>query len=107
MRLAFGLAALIAFYRGTQIKEGALIGHRDGQEYLIKDDLKILEAFAKTWEGFDGSPAGIVKVADAILQQKEWWGKDLREVPGLAENIVADLTFIETKGMAAALASLK
>lgn len=107
VRLAFGLAALIAFYRGTQIKDGALIGHRDGQEYLIKDDLKILEVFANTWEGFDGSPAGIVKIADTILQQKEWWGKDLREVPGLAENIVADLTFIETKGMVAALASLK
>jgi tagaturonate reductase len=107
VRLAFGLAALIAFYRGTEIKDGALIGHRDGQEYLIKDDLRILETFAKTWEGFDGSPVAIVRVVDTILQQKEWWGRDLREVAGLAENIVADLSFIETKGMQAALASLK
>lgn len=102
-RLTFGLAALIAFYRGTNIKDGALLGQRDGKEYLIKDDLPILEAFAKIWSSFDGSASAIANVADAVLSQKDWWGKDLREINGLREAIVADLTAILNKGMTAAL----
>jgi len=106
VRLAFGLAALIAFYRGSEIKDGALIGHRDGKEYQIKDDLKVLEGFAKAWEGFDGSQAATVKLVDTILSQTDWWGKDLRTISGLAEVIVADLELIAAKGMYAALSSL-
>jgi tagaturonate reductase len=106
-RLAFGLAALIAFYRGTEIKDGALIGHRDGKEYLIKDDLIVLEIFAKAWKDFDGSDAAIAKVVDTILKQKGWWKKDLREISGFVQAIVADLTLIERNGMNAALRSLK
>lgn len=102
-RLTFGLAALIAFYRGTTIKDGALLGQRDGKEYLIKDDLPILETFAKVWSGFDGSTAGIAKVADTILQQKDWWEKDLREIHGLADAITVSLDTILNKGMKAAL----
>lgn len=102
-RLTFGLAALIAFYRGTTIKDNALIGTRDGKEYLIKDDLHILETFAKVWTGFDGSTAAIAKVVDTVLQQKDWWGKDLREVSGLADAIAIDLDLILNKGMKAAL----
>jgi tagaturonate reductase len=106
-RLAFGLAALIAFYRGTEIKDGALIGHRDGKEYQIKDDSMVLETFAKTWKDFDGSDAAIARVVDSILKQKGWWGKDLREIPGFAKVIVDDLTLIEKNGMKAAISSLK
>lgn len=102
-RLTFGLASLIAFYRGTTIKDGALLGQRDGQEYRIKDDLPILETFAKAWTGFDGSTAAITKLTDTILQQTEWWGKDLRTIPGLADAITADLNLILNKGMKAAL----
>jgi tagaturonate reductase len=105
-RLAFGLAALIAFYRGTEIKDGVLIGHRDGKEYPIKDNLPVLEIFAKAWKDFDGSDAAIAGITDTILQQKAWWGQDLRTIPGLAETIVADLTLIEKKGMKEALSSL-
>jgi tagaturonate reductase len=102
-RLTFGLAALIAFYRGTTIRDGALIGQRGGKEYLIKDDLPILELFAKVWTGFDSSRASIAKAADTILQKKEWWGKDLRTIPGLADAIAANLDAILNKGMTAAL----
>jgi tagaturonate reductase len=102
-RLALGLAALIAFYRGTTIKDGALIGQRDGEEYLIKDDVPVLETFAKAWNGFDGSTAAIAELTDCTLQQQDWWGKDLREIPGLAETITANLDTILNKGMAAAL----
>ena len=102
-RLAFGLAALIAFYRGTEIKDAALIGRRDGQQYRIKDDLPILEAFAKLWQHFDGSAAGIAELVDAVLCKQEWWGKDLRTIPGLALAVTRDLGSILDKGPKAAL----
>jgi tagaturonate reductase len=101
--LAFSLAALIAFYRGTEIKNAALIGMRDGKEYLIKDDLPILQAFANLWQRFDGSAAGIAELVDAVLRKPEWWGKDLRTIPDLAATVTRDLGFILDKGMKAAL----
>lgn len=101
--LAFGLASLIAFYRGTEIRAAALIGRRNGKEYQIKDDLPILEAFAKHWQRFDGSAAGIGELVDAVLRQQEWWGKDLHTIPGLAAAVTSDLASILDKGMKAAL----
>ena len=37
-RLTFALAALFAFYRGRELRDGALIGRRDGTDYRIQDD---------------------------------------------------------------------
>ena len=48
-RLTFALAALIVFYRGTKVENGALIGQRDGHAYEVKDNLQ----FWKRWR-----PAG-------------------------------------------------
>jgi tagaturonate reductase len=101
--LAFGLAALLAFYRGTEIKDAALIGLRNGKEYQIKDDLPILETFANLWQRFDGSAAGIAELVDAVFRQQEWWGKDLHTIPGLAAAVTRDLGFILDKGTKAAL----
>jgi tagaturonate reductase len=105
-RLALGLASLIAFYRGTEIRNGALIGERDGAEYQIKDDLPVLETFAAAWKDYDDSQAGAAKIADTILSQTEWWGKDLRAIPGLAKVVATDLYAILTKGMESVLAAV-
>ena len=102
-RLAFALAALIAFYRGTVIQEGALIGHRDGKEYRIQDDLSVLETFAGLWSNFDGSTAGIHKLTDAVLQREDWWGKDLRQLPGMSAAVSGYVESILTRGMQASL----
>jgi len=106
-RLAFGLSALIAFYRGSEIRNGALIGTRDGVEYPIKDNQDILEAFVALWKKYDGTPAGAAAVADAVLANAAWWGgKDLRTVPGLAAMVSAQLNTILTEGALAAFAAL-
>jgi tagaturonate reductase len=102
-RLTFGLASLIAFYRGTEIRDTALIGTRDGKEYNIKDDLPILKTFAELWSNCDGSPHAIAALTDAILQQSEWWGEDLGRIRGLSAAVSADLVAILNKGMVAAL----
>lgn len=104
--LTFALAALIAFYRGTEIKDGTLIGHRDGKEYPIKDNQPILEKFAALWSAFDGSPAAVRVLTDEVLQQSEWWGKDLHEIPCLADTVAKYTNAILTKGVKAAIAEL-
>ena len=102
-RLTFALAALIAFYRGTEVRDGALIGHRNGEEYRIQDDHAVLEAFAGQWSGWDGSTAGIHRLADAVLQREDWWGKDLRQLSGLAAAVSGSLESILRDGMRTAL----
>ena len=106
-RLTFALATLIIFYRGTVLRDGALIGDRDGEEYRIQDDLAILETFAGLWTNFDGSPAGIHKLTEAVLQRKDWWGKDLRQLPGLSRAVSGYVESILNRGMRASLQQVR
>ena len=91
--LTFSLAALIAFYNGTEIRDGALIGHRDGKEYLIKDDKAVLEFFA------ENSALSPEELADKVLGNVDFWGTDLREYNGAAEKVSAYITDIRKIGM--------
>lgn len=102
-RLTFGLAALITFYRGTVLRGGALIGDRNGAEYRIQDDLAILETFAGLWANCDGSTVGIQELTDAVLQRGDWWGKDLRQLPGLPRAVSDYVESILNRGMRASL----
>jgi tagaturonate reductase len=104
--LTFALAALVAFYRGATVLNNTLICHRDGHPYPVKDDLPILEKMAAVWSEFDGSPAGVRRLADEVLSQTAWWGKDLREVPDLAATVAEDLQTILTGGVREALVGL-
>ena len=56
-RLTFALAALIAFHRGSEIRDGALIGRRDGAEYRIQDDAAVLQAFRDAWRDAGERPS--------------------------------------------------
>jgi tagaturonate reductase len=103
LRLTFSLAALITFYRGTQVRDGALIGHRGGEEYRIQDDRSILETFARLWSDFDGSGEGIRRLTEAVLQQEGWWGKDLSQMPGLTQAVSGSVDSILNRGMRASL----
>jgi tagaturonate reductase len=85
--LTFSLAALITFYGGTEVRDGALIGHRGGEKYRIQDSSSILETFASLWSGFDGSSEGVRKLTESVLQREDWWGKDLRQLPGLSQAV--------------------
>jgi len=102
-RLTFGLAALITFYRGTVLQDGALIGHRDGKEYRIQDELRVLETFADLWRHFDGSTAGVKDLTDAVLRREDWWGKDLRQIRGMSSAVNGYVESILKLGMRASL----
>lgn len=97
VRLAFSLAALMAFYSGTEIRGKALIGYRDGQEYQIKDDMPVLEFFR------DHCAKETREFVTAFLGREDFFGQDLNRITGLTDAIVNDLTDIREKGMRAAL----
>lgn len=95
--LTFSIAALMAFYHGTQKRDNALIGMRDGQEYRIIDDEKVLDFFLA---GKDDAPA---KLTHNYLSNVDFHGQDLTKIPGLEKAVAGYLTDIYEKGMAGAL----
>ena len=95
--LTFSLAALMAFYTGTELRDKALIGHRNGQEYQIMDDSKVLEFFRDHCEKETG------EFVTAFLGEEDFFGQNLNEVAGLTDAVTAYLEDIKANGMRAAL----
>jgi len=95
--LAFSLAALMSFYTGTEIRESALIGHRDGVEYKVLDDAAALEFFAVN------SSKDSMEFTKAYLSNTAFFGRDLSEFDGLVEKVAGYVEDIRTNGMRAAI----
>lgn len=102
-RLSFALAALIAFYRGQTVRDGALIGHRGAEEYRIQDDASALEFFRQLWQAHDGSAAASATLVKTLLARQEMWGEDLNGIPGFADAVSGQLQAIVTQGVTAAM----
>jgi tagaturonate reductase len=96
-RLTFSLAALMAFYTGSEIRDKALIGHRDGQEYNIMDDMAVMEFFR------DNSGKETAEFVKAFLGNTDFFGQNLNEINGLTDTVIAHLDDIKANGMRAAL----
>ncbi len=96
-KLTFSIAALMAFYSGSELRDKALIGSRNGEEYSILDDMPVLEFFRDNRE----KPA--LEFVRAYLGRTDFHGQDLNEVPGLTEAVAAYLTDIRENGMREAL----
>ena len=95
--MSFSLAALMAFYTGSEIRDGVLIGHRGQQEYNIMDDADVLEFFAEE----SGKPSA--EFVQKFLSNTKFFGEDLTRYEGLGDLVAADLDLIREKGMRAAL----
>ncbi len=95
--LTFSIAALMAFYTGTEIRDGALIGHRGEQEYLVKDDADVLEFFAAN------SSKETAEFVQAYLSNEAFFGRDMTQIEGLSEKMNEYLNAIRKEGMEAAL----
>ena len=98
--MTFSLAALMAFYSGTEIRDGKLIGHRGEEEYIISDDAPVLEFFAEY------STKATEEFVGAFLSNEGFFGQDLTQVAGLKDAIVAYLDDIKANGMRAALCKI-
>lgn len=95
--LTFSLAALMAFYTGSEIREKALIGHRDGEEYQILDDAAVLEFFAAN------SGKETAEFVHATLSNEAFWGQDLSALPEVEAAAVEYLAEIRANGMRGAM----
>ena len=98
--MTFSLAALMAFYTGTEIRDGKLVGHRGAEEYFISDDAPVLEFFAAN------SSKATEEFVTGFLSNESFFGQDLTLVPGLKDAIVAYLDDIKANGMRAALCKI-
>ncbi len=96
-RLTFSIAALMAFYTGSEIRDKALIGHRNGEEYSIMDDMQVLEFFR------DNSQKNAAEFVQAYLGREDFHGQNLNRIPGLTAAVTAALADIRVNGMRAAL----
>ena len=101
--LPLSMAALIFFYFGKEIVDGALIGMRDdGTKYKIADDMEVLEFFrdacaeCKTRE----------ELARKVLGKVEFWGEDLNALPGFHAEVSRCLEGIDKNGVRATMAGL-
>jgi tagaturonate reductase len=106
-RLTFALAALMAFYRGHEIRDGALIGRRDGAEYRIQDDAAVLACFRDAWQAAGDQPSAdaCLALARKVLARADFWGQDLTAtLPGFAAAVGQHLFDICSVGVRAALA---
>lgn len=100
VHLTFSLAALMAFYTGTEIRDKALIGHRGEEEYNILDDEAVLAFFAAN-SGKD--PAEYVH---NTLSNKDFWGQDLSAPAGVEDAVAGYLADIRELGMRGAMEKL-
>ncbi len=91
-KLSFSIAALLAFYRGSVIESGALLGDRNGETYRIMDDPDVLEFFR------DNSALPSYELAQKYLSNVSFHGQDLTKVEGLLDEVAKDLENIRTLG---------
>lgn len=92
-RLAFSLAATIAFYKGK----------RDNENISLNDDAAALELLKNAWSKSDGSDAAIKNVVTEVLGYQKNWKKDLNEVEGLNDAVTKHLINIEKYGVQKAI----
>ena len=95
-RLAFSLAATIAFYKGK----------RGDEAIALNDDAHVLELLKSVWSKADGSEASLKEVVREVLAYDKVWKRDLNQVEGLADAVTDNLINIEKKGMKQAVEEL-
>ena len=107
--LTFGLAALIAFYRGEGIEGREMTGTRTvngaSNTYKIQDDVPVLEFFEKVWKEYK-EDSDCRALCAKVLANADLWGQDLTAVEGLTDKVASHLENILTNGAKAAIASV-
>lgn len=99
--LTFSFAALMAFYTSDTLRDGALIGDRNGSPYEIRDDRAVLEFFAA-----NSKKLPVKEFVAALASRTDFWGEDLAKYRGFADAVTEDLELVRKDGMTAAVKSL-
>lgn len=93
VHLVFAFACLIRFYKGNW----------KGQDLPVNDDADIMAEMAGIWN----SGSSVEKVAEQVLQKKDYWGEDLTVVPQLQEAVTYALQYIDEVGIQEGFANFK
>jgi len=80
--LTLSFAALLAFYKGTEMNGDTLVGCGVGGEYQIADSIDVLEFFKAEWQKGDAA-----QVVCATLSNKNFWDEDLSQIAGFTEAV--------------------
>ncbi|WP_342417585.1 tagaturonate reductase [Paenibacillus sp. FSL R10-2782] len=96
VKTVFSLASLFVFYGGK----------RDGEPIALADEAEVLTAFGELWSGYNGTLAGAKQLTAQILSKHTWWGQDLNQIAGLAEQTAQHVYEITSRGMKDTLDSL-
>ncbi len=85
--LTFSFAAYVGFYNGKEMRDGLLIGHRNGdEEYIINDDKSALTFFADINNKYDRTTKeGCAAIIKAVCGNTDFWGEDLNAIDGFAD----------------------
>ncbi len=94
--LSFSLAALIAFYRN---EGGTGLGRVNA--YPVADSDGIAAFFEEQWKNCD-----IPELVKNVLARTDFWDMDLNTVPGLTDNVTANLKKIQADGIRLAAGAL-
>ena len=92
-KLAFSLAATIAFYKGK----------RGEEEIALNDDAAVLILLKSAWAKYDGSDESVEDVVREVLAFEKNWKLDLNTVEGLTAAVTKHLVNIEKLGMQKAI----
>lgn len=95
-RLMYSFAALIYFYGGL----------KNGKAITLKDSDEVIVFMAHAWQEAAPSKSGMENLCKKVLAKKEWWGKDLTEVPQLVEHTARHLFEISRRGVLDSLKEL-
>ncbi|MBX0332629.1 tagaturonate reductase [Pontibacter sp. HSC-14F20] len=79
-RLLQSLAAMILFYKGEW----------NGESIPLNDTPEVLAFFEKAWQQESAE-----EVVTAVLTNKDFWERDLTEIPGLADLVTTELKTLQ------------
>lgn len=96
-KLTFSLAALIAFYRGTEVRNGKLVGMRNGKEYFVQDDLDTLEFFRDNWSQYEAGQQNLEQLVKNVLNR--FWPDFTTETPQLVTDVAEYVQVIINSGI--------
>ncbi len=92
-RLAFSLAALIAFYNGKYTESNKFIGTANNKEYLINDSKDITDFFSRAY-----AKDSTATTVNSVLSNTDFWDEDLTAISGLKEEVVKYCDTINARG---------
>ncbi len=96
-RIAFSLASLIRFYKGSF----------NGEAIAVTDDKLVVEFFKNQWKMVDEKSQSLSDLVKHTLANKNIVGKDLTPYKGLVEFITKSIIAIEENGIEQCLKSLE